>query len=39
MSELITAELVLLDADLGNSTSEVIEKLALLGLVPTGANS
>ncbi|WP_121865988.1 PTS fructose transporter subunit IIABC [Glutamicibacter nicotianae] len=31
MSELITAELVLLDADLGNSTSEVIEKLA--GLV------
>jgi len=30
MSELITAELVLLDADLGNSTSEVIEKLALL---------
>ncbi|UYQ77873.1 fructose-specific PTS transporter subunit EIIC [Glutamicibacter sp. JL.03c] len=30
MSELITAELVLLDADLGNSTSEVIEKLASL---------
>ncbi|GAA3300587.1 PTS fructose transporter subunit IIABC [Glutamicibacter nicotianae] len=30
MSELITAELVLLDADLGNSTSEVIEQLALL---------
>ncbi|NQD41026.1 PTS fructose transporter subunit IIABC [Glutamicibacter halophytocola] len=30
MSELITAELVLLDADLGNSTGEVIEKLASL---------
>ncbi|KWR71076.1 PTS lactose transporter subunit IIC [Arthrobacter sp. W1] len=30
MSELITAELVLLDADLGNSTSEVIEQLAQL---------
>ncbi|WP_159613648.1 fructose-specific PTS transporter subunit EIIC [Glutamicibacter sp. JC586] len=30
MSELITPELVLLDADLGNSTTEVIEKLAQL---------
>jgi len=30
MSELITTELVLLDADLGNSTTEVIEKLAQL---------
>ena len=30
MSELITPQLVLLDADLGNSTGEVIEKLASL---------